>query len=508
MIKAMTIITLVLVMCLAFASNSLAKQKTVKVTLPTFDVTINGYKIDNDYREYPFLVYKDITYVPMTWYDSRVLGLETTWSREKGLDIKKAKVTSRYEPYRSTKKNAKSYQAQIRQGTLTLNGKTITNESEEYPFLTFRNITYFPLTWRFAHDEFGWGYQWDSKNGLRITSHNPLVKDVGLPKSAGKNGLAQFKDHLYYVESNGSINHIYRMPVNQVKNKKKIFEYDAFAYEHMSQEVGFRHLADELLMNYKVGYFNHYQWISQDGGLKENYSHHRGSLDFRKTPYGKLVVVVGLPDEFNGNLHLVKDDGKIQQVGDPNVTAYGHSIFKDGLTPTTVVGDDVYILYRGHLKSELYRINLVTNETTLIIENVDWFVVGDNNLYFTNRGQQALYVANLDGTNAKQIASGSVTWFDVVNGNVFYTSKDNGGKQYLYKFGQHERLFNHSVSQVKVDHNQLFVVLDASSDHKSLILDAHGELLWELGEPVEKIYESDQGWLFKSARDEKIYHVR
>lgn len=34
----------------------------------------------------------------------------------------------------------------------------------------FRDVTYFPLTWRFAVDEFGWMYSFDSKNGLNIYS--------------------------------------------------------------------------------------------------------------------------------------------------------------------------------------------------------------------------------------------------------------------------------------------------------------------------------------------------
>ena len=49
-------------------------------------------------------------------------------------------------------------------------GKAIDNKKEEYPLLVFRDITYFPLTWRFAVDEFGWNYTFDSTKGLNITS--------------------------------------------------------------------------------------------------------------------------------------------------------------------------------------------------------------------------------------------------------------------------------------------------------------------------------------------------
>ena len=45
---------------------------TVQVTLPSFTVTLNGQVIDNSYRQYPLLVYKDITYFPMTYYLSLI----------------------------------------------------------------------------------------------------------------------------------------------------------------------------------------------------------------------------------------------------------------------------------------------------------------------------------------------------------------------------------------------------------------------------------------------------
>ena len=50
---------------------------TVQVTLPGFTVTLNGQSTSNDYSKYPLLVYKDITYFPMTYYDCRLLGIKT-----------------------------------------------------------------------------------------------------------------------------------------------------------------------------------------------------------------------------------------------------------------------------------------------------------------------------------------------------------------------------------------------------------------------------------------------
>ena len=59
-----------------YAANG---STTVTVTLPTFKVVFNNTNVDNRYSKYPLIVYKDITYFPMTYSDCRFLGLESKW---------------------------------------------------------------------------------------------------------------------------------------------------------------------------------------------------------------------------------------------------------------------------------------------------------------------------------------------------------------------------------------------------------------------------------------------
>ena len=51
---------------------------------------------------------------------------------------------------------------------ISVNGAQINNKEEKYPIFNYNGITYFPLTWAYAVDSFGWSYQWDAENGLRI----------------------------------------------------------------------------------------------------------------------------------------------------------------------------------------------------------------------------------------------------------------------------------------------------------------------------------------------------
>lgn len=141
-----------------------AAAADVTVTLPAFSVTLNGVTMEQSKSQYPMLVYKDITYVPMTWADTRLLGLESNWTQQSGLVIQKADTVQdaatakkNYQPYKVSSANKNSYQATTASGKITVNGKTITNSSEEYPLLLFRDVTYFPLTWRFAVNEFWLG---------------------------------------------------------------------------------------------------------------------------------------------------------------------------------------------------------------------------------------------------------------------------------------------------------------------------------------------------------------
>lgn len=182
---------------LALTKQTHAADATVKVTLPTFKVTLNGQTVDNEYRQYPLLVYKGVTYFPMTWNDARFLGLETIWSPEAGLEIKKRKVTALYAPDKTPRRNTSSHSAKIVTSAIKINNKAIDNAEEQYPLLRFRNVTYFPLTWRFAHDEFGWDYNWDSSDGLRITSHNPQLQAANLPSEASNNGVALHKGYFF-----------------------------------------------------------------------------------------------------------------------------------------------------------------------------------------------------------------------------------------------------------------------------------------------------------------------
>ena len=147
--RARLFTTIVLSALLIFGSvNAAYAAQNVNVKIPAFPVELNGAVYDNKHAEYPLLVYKDITYFPMTYYLTRELGLTTGWDNKKGLYI-----VQHQEPLSESKDKMaasnglnKTYKATVPTYAITVNGFAVDNSKEQYPLLNFRGVTYFPLT--------------------------------------------------------------------------------------------------------------------------------------------------------------------------------------------------------------------------------------------------------------------------------------------------------------------------------------------------------------------------
>jgi len=167
--RALTAILAVFTFTTAMPSVMLAAQ-SVRIKIPSFNVNLNGTSIDPLNREHPLIVYKDITYFPMTYYDCRYLGLETSWSEQYGLKVINTGISSAFMEQIRDKANNSTGFAKICEFPVKVNKKYINNAYEEYPLLVFRDVTYIPLTWRLAVDEFGWEYSYNESDGLKIRS--------------------------------------------------------------------------------------------------------------------------------------------------------------------------------------------------------------------------------------------------------------------------------------------------------------------------------------------------
>lgn len=199
---------MIMVLTVALVASSsvcaFGASKQVTASIPSFPVTLNELKFDNnDQEKYPLLVYQNITYFPMIYYQSNLLNLNTSWTAEGGLVITKGNPDIQKEfAYEkpASHKNSKTQTATIIDSKVTVNGKVIDNTKEPYPLLLFRNITYFPLTWRFAVEEFGWNYTFDNKTGLNIRADNYFYTANGDSYKADSGEFVSVDNKTYYIK--------------------------------------------------------------------------------------------------------------------------------------------------------------------------------------------------------------------------------------------------------------------------------------------------------------------
>lgn len=231
MIKKLILSAAAAIFIVLSSGSAFAASDAVTAIVPEFPVTLNELNVyelsfnNEPDDEYPFLLYNDIVYFPMTYCKANLLNLNIAWSEGTGLVIeqgdpcvlkevsysrKRLKYAKswedryNYEKYASPPDSGCSYTAAIADMEVTVNGERIDNEGEEYPLLFFRDITYFPLTWRFAVDEFGWGYTFSGEEGLSIRADNFFYTSKG--DSYVKDGefVTAFNE-TYYIQGDLSI---------------------------------------------------------------------------------------------------------------------------------------------------------------------------------------------------------------------------------------------------------------------------------------------------------------
>lgn len=187
-----------------FILNVSAANSSVIVTIPAFKVTVNDRSVDSTRLQYPLIVYKDITYFPLTWRWCRELGLVSGYTDADGLyianDIAKSQETLDNTGYQAA---GSRYTAVIPDYPAYINGRQIDNSREEYPLLNFRGVTYFPLTWRFVTDEFGWDQAWSGKSGYKLSTYGSAAERLPGTRYYDENFYMQesYRDYAILVKS-------------------------------------------------------------------------------------------------------------------------------------------------------------------------------------------------------------------------------------------------------------------------------------------------------------------
>lgn len=187
-----------------------AGAETVEVSLPTWEIVINDqvFTPEDQYcMEWPFLAYKNLTYMPLTYSNAQLMGLSTAWDADTGLTIQKRdfSVVGEYIRDNNGVVNNGVKQAEIADiDRITLvipeKGASVTGSEisarfpdaglDYFPFLFYNDITYLPMSRRFLEDVLGLYEGWTAEGGPYITAVSKFTA-IG---NAVEEGLYCFKD--------------------------------------------------------------------------------------------------------------------------------------------------------------------------------------------------------------------------------------------------------------------------------------------------------------------------
>lgn len=494
--------------------TSFAKEQTVKTTLPNFSVSLNGNKVNNQNRQFPLLVYKDITYFPMTWYDSRLLGIEASWSPENGLDIEQKNITSSFEEYPSTKKNAPVQEARIIDTEITVNGKKINNAEEKYPLLSFRDVTYFPLTWKFAHAEFNWEYDWNGSEGLSVNSNNKQLIDLDLPEYASKNSVAVYEGYYYFVETVKGKNNIYRVPENNIGKKELVYSYDVRSGYGSQNLLSFKEVDEKLWFSYHLGGgfmgSDYYCKIDTNGKATEEL---RGYLSFKEIQDGYIVSIQGPADL--GNLMFMPLGGKYEdmiKIGNPKLLYTSDLELPAGKQGGIVYASATLPPYENEEVNKIYQINITTNESTPITDfGVDSFKIINNKLYYVKSSDRHLYSANLDGSNEKKLSDHVLpehnAWYDTLNGTIYYETSDTENNKNIYKLEADKEdslLLNENIDRVIIENGKIIAKLTSGADYGMKMFDGNGDLTFTVTDQIYDFFAHQDKMILVLKKDKSI----
>ncbi len=177
----------------------------VKPQKASYSITINTKVIDQTDKKYPYLVYNQVPYIPLSPEDKALLGLKSSWVAKTKKIFVNSSVTNPdafalSQAYKaSTLKDNKPIVATTNPHRLFLNGRLLTPNTMKNPALNYRSTTYLPVDWDTMVNHFGWYYHFDAVNGLVISTNE-------VPLATKKKQLAVYKKEIkvYQKASNTS----------------------------------------------------------------------------------------------------------------------------------------------------------------------------------------------------------------------------------------------------------------------------------------------------------------
>ena len=407
--------SLMVLLVLLFPAQARAAESAA-VTLPDFAVTLNGVTVDNVDRQYPLLVYNGMTYFPLTYDDSRFLGLETSWTAETGLSVERTNIANVYKSGDQAHNDGR-LRAQTVDFQVTVNGEKAQADGA-YPFLSFRGVTYIPLTWHYCTELFGWEQHFEAKEGLVITASNPQIQTIAPGKSFDD---LMLQDKRLWAVDDGTV---LTLLLDQPEQRMVMREISS------SKEKGFvkfERRGDERYAVLNVygrteSIDSHYRLLA-DGTWEEDKA---ADLDHYRVRWEDHIVSIEYSEADKiSHLYVQKGDGPKRLIGDPTYQ------YRPFYWP---IGGEEYLLRRGGevvllADDMLCLVDLESGKTTVLADHVRAAAVDGEDIYYRqyDKDMDMAYLYRVSGNGAperltlKQTYSGHAGEFAALGGKLYYS---------------------------------------------------------------------------------------
>ncbi len=235
---AKTIITAASVMLLTASANAAV---SVNADISPFEHNLVFTDFYNYAVEYPVLLYKNVSYIPMTSSMCNELYLSIAFTPEEGLYIARGGGRDNIGRERTQVLGAIDYinpadgkvTAVIPDYPVYINGRKY--ENTEYPCLNFRDITYLPLTYDIIKNEFDFDFEFDN-TAKKLTLHGNSWYSA--PYFISSN------DEYIEIREHKSV---YSESINEYGDTKYTLEYDYDEYYRLN-------IADDSVEKLPDGY--------------------------------------------------------------------------------------------------------------------------------------------------------------------------------------------------------------------------------------------------------------
>lgn len=133
-------------------------QEPVDVLLSENLVELNGRRYKNSELEYPFINYLGFSYMPLTYYGCRMLGIKCDWTAENGVMLTSGGTPSEDITGYNGMTEGVYDKAVFYKGKLSINGTVYEYGDTAYPLIHYKNIVYIPVNWRQGLEQLGIKY--------------------------------------------------------------------------------------------------------------------------------------------------------------------------------------------------------------------------------------------------------------------------------------------------------------------------------------------------------------